>query len=109
MCELLFFSSRIRHPRCALVTGVPTCALPISAVPFILARARCITLGVEQRLTTAHVRIGIPGHLDGPGRTVENRRVSDDADQVDETMHGVAARPFGIASFRQARDRKSVV
>src|SRR3546814_11054216 len=29
-----------------------------TAVPFILARARCITLGVEQRLTTAHVRIG---------------------------------------------------
>src|SRR3546814_6940505 len=25
-----FFSSRRRHPRCALVTGVQTCALPIS-------------------------------------------------------------------------------
>src|SRR3546814_18049572 len=25
----LFFSSRIRHTRCALVTGVQTCALPI--------------------------------------------------------------------------------
>src|SRR3546814_19414846 len=28
---LLFFSSRRRHTRCALVTGVQTCALPISA------------------------------------------------------------------------------
>src|SRR3546814_2317529 len=27
-----FFSSRRRHTRCALVTGVQTCALPISAV-----------------------------------------------------------------------------
>src|SRR3546814_9774341 len=27
---LLFFSSRRRHTRCALVTGVQTCALPIS-------------------------------------------------------------------------------
>src|SRR3546814_7121701 len=27
-----FFSSRIRHTRCALVTGVQTCALPISAM-----------------------------------------------------------------------------
>src|SRR3546814_188077 len=27
---MLFFSSRIRHTRCALVTGVQTCALPIS-------------------------------------------------------------------------------
>src|SRR3546814_8208173 len=30
MC-LFFFSSRRRHTRCALVTGVQTCALPISA------------------------------------------------------------------------------
>src|SRR3546814_3734380 len=29
MC--FFFSSRRRHTRCALVTGVQTCALPISA------------------------------------------------------------------------------
>src|SRR3546814_6104819 len=33
MCDVLlffFFSSRRRHTRCALVTGVQTCALPIS-------------------------------------------------------------------------------
>src|SRR3546814_9034799 len=32
-CHLVFFffSSRRRHTRCALVTGVQTCALPISA------------------------------------------------------------------------------
>src|SRR3546814_12126719 len=29
---LCFFSSRRRHTRCALVTGVQTCALPISSV-----------------------------------------------------------------------------
>src|SRR3546814_5121239 len=29
---LFFFSSRRRHTRCALVTGVQTCALPISYV-----------------------------------------------------------------------------
>src|SRR3546814_2605123 len=29
---LFFFSSRRRHTRCALVTGVQTCALPISTV-----------------------------------------------------------------------------
>src|SRR3546814_8007839 len=28
-----FFSSRRRHTRCALVTGVQTCALPISPEP----------------------------------------------------------------------------
>src|SRR3546814_3841744 len=28
-CMYIFFSSRRRHTRCALVTGVQTCALPI--------------------------------------------------------------------------------
>src|SRR3546814_6389480 len=31
VCIVFFFSSRRRHTRCALVTGVQTCALPISA------------------------------------------------------------------------------
>src|SRR3546814_3166895 len=32
ICSFVFyFSSRRRHTRCALVTGVQTCALPISA------------------------------------------------------------------------------
>src|SRR3546814_5912752 len=30
MLQVYFFSSRRRHTRCALVTGVQTCALPIS-------------------------------------------------------------------------------
>src|SRR3546814_10585333 len=30
VCIVFFFSSRRRHTRCALVTGVQTCALPIS-------------------------------------------------------------------------------
>src|SRR3546814_19093051 len=30
LCFVFFFSSRRRHTRCALVTGVQTCALPIS-------------------------------------------------------------------------------
>src|SRR3546814_2234309 len=33
---LFFFSSRRRHTRCALVTGVQTCALPISLAQFML-------------------------------------------------------------------------
>src|SRR3546814_2351132 len=31
ICFVFFFSSRRRHTRCALVTGVQTCALPIYA------------------------------------------------------------------------------
>src|SRR3546814_7769383 len=40
MCNVFFFSSRRRHTRCALVTGVQTCALPIYAV-----RAQLVTEG----------------------------------------------------------------
>src|SRR3546814_16437530 len=32
LCYVFFFSSRRRHTRCALVTGVQTCALPICEV-----------------------------------------------------------------------------
>src|SRR3546814_3602798 len=34
VCLCFFFSSRRRHTRCALVTGVQTCALPISDTPW---------------------------------------------------------------------------
>src|SRR3546814_5692181 len=37
-----FFSSRRRHTRCALVTGVQTCALPISTKQ----RMVCLAVGI---------------------------------------------------------------
>src|SRR3546814_10375435 len=37
---LFFFSSRRRHTRCALVTGVQTCALPISTDNPSISRVR---------------------------------------------------------------------
>src|SRR3546814_3903832 len=43
-----FFSSRRRHTRCALVTGVQTCALPISVHP-ASADAGCRSAAVRQR------------------------------------------------------------
>src|SRR3546814_5274178 len=39
MC-FFFFSSRRRHTRCALVTGVQTCALPISVADHRYLRGR---------------------------------------------------------------------
>src|SRR3546814_16658403 len=41
---IFFFSSRRRHTRCALVTGVQTCALPISRVRAIAQRRRLVLL-----------------------------------------------------------------
>src|SRR3546814_6881076 len=40
LCVVFFFSSRRRHTRCALVTGVQTCALPISLDDPLLFRSR---------------------------------------------------------------------
>src|SRR3546814_2128045 len=45
MCFFVFFfSSRRRHTRCALVTGVQTCALPISAPTATMASNGGVTL-----------------------------------------------------------------
>src|SRR3546814_9530504 len=38
-----FFSSRRRHTRCALVTGVQTCALPIWAFSYAAAARNTLT------------------------------------------------------------------
>src|SRR3546814_8416652 len=48
-----FFSSRRRHTRCALVTGVQTCALPISK------------LGVVRHKGREFVLADIPGLIEG--------------------------------------------
>src|SRR3546814_5622367 len=48
-CLRFFFSSRRRHTRCALVTGVQTCALPI-----------CWDKGTAPWLVTDFVTLGSP-------------------------------------------------
>src|SRR3546814_10479983 len=67
---LFFFSSRRRHTSCALVTGVQTCALPISAPVFKLtaelqARRR---LGLTATLVREDGREGDVFSLIGPKR-----------------------------------------
>src|SRR3546814_3089203 len=47
---LFFFSSRRRHTRCALVTGVQTCALPISIIRQML-EVITVETAVEQGVT----------------------------------------------------------
>src|SRR3546814_16406656 len=44
---MFFFSSRRRHTRCALVTGVQTCALPIAASLQCLERLNAAILPVD--------------------------------------------------------------
>src|SRR3546814_9490176 len=52
----LFFSSRRRHTRCALVTGVQTCALPIWTIAHVHAGA----LGWNGMITFAAVYYLVP-------------------------------------------------
>src|SRR3546814_4485561 len=55
---IVFFSSRRRHTRCALVTGVQTCARPISP-RFARSREKesRIPKGFKKRLGSAQVRV----------------------------------------------------
>src|SRR3546814_2724230 len=52
-----FFSDRRRHPRCALVTGVQTCALPICYSMVEPQVLRAIDFGVPQRRERAFLLI----------------------------------------------------
>src|SRR3546814_18424101 len=53
-CFLFFFSSRRRHTRCALVTGVQTCALPICQCRPLLHAYRGDRRGVGHALPPHH-------------------------------------------------------
>src|SRR3546814_7895487 len=50
---IFFFSSRRRHTRCALVTGVQTCALPISVL-----NAKPLFRGLSRRRAADSARGG---------------------------------------------------
>src|SRR3546814_13197218 len=61
---IFFFSSRRRHTRCALVTGVQTCALPISK-SFISAAS-------FQETTRVLTEAAVSGKVDGLEGLKEN-------------------------------------
>src|SRR3546814_8216122 len=73
-----FFSSRRRHTRCALLTGVQTCALPICQIVRLPA-----VIGIEE---TDHVRL----HQSNPA--LERRQLSAirPAEQADARVAGIA-------------------
>src|SRR3546814_2044685 len=67
-----FFSSRRRHTRCALVTGVQTCALPISAGMTFVILTGGIDLSVGSILA-ASAMVAIMGSLIPDWRSEERR------------------------------------
>src|SRR3546814_6793973 len=50
---LFFFSSRRRHTRCALVTGVQTCALPISATRSLCGKVDAVFVNNDNTALSA--------------------------------------------------------
>src|SRR3546814_2360801 len=68
MFVVFCFSSRRRHTRCALVTGVQTCALPIFNVrnpnPFITNVIRK-EVSPGERVETLFEALGEPGNREG--------------------------------------------
>src|SRR3546814_6211265 len=83
---VFFFSSRRRHTRCALVTGVQTCALPISTFlePGLQERCRLALLllwrirkpnGVRSRWLSLPGRRHREGSADREQHRSEERRV----------------------------------
>src|SRR3546814_4537289 len=66
-----FFSSRRRHTRCALVTGVQTCALPISgSIRCDGARAR-LSLAGQSGQERLDLSIDATGHYVADARIAE--------------------------------------
>src|SRR3546814_8821900 len=62
---VFFFSSRRRHTRCALVTGVQTCALPISEEQLKVARERAKAAGVDDHVKFELIDYrDVRGHFD---------------------------------------------
>src|SRR3546814_203040 len=68
MCFFFFFSSRRRHTRCALVTGVQTCALPIYGRS-VITRVRTLDMGEVSNLQIL-ARQRILARVAGGRRTV---------------------------------------
>src|SRR3546814_3138983 len=105
MLLYFFFSSRRRHTRCALVTGVQTCALPISAR--LGAAAAPIEARIAQQLDSHFAymesRLGPSGHFIGDTLSAADIMLSFPAEIA--VMQGMAPRYPKLADF--VKDRKS--
>src|SRR3546814_17378494 len=88
---IFFFSSRRRHTICALVTGVQTCALPISRV---IDQAVESTKALHRRLDPAITRVALRD-VDRDGFHVGNvsQRLGEFGVPLPPSRHRDAAQP----------------
>src|SRR3546814_20758367 len=97
-----FFSSRRRHTRCALVTGVQTCALPIST-------GNVEAAALSPSVRRAVLEFGVdPATITGTGK--DGRITKDDvvaaAQKGGSTAPAAAASPAPAAPPAAAPERK---
>src|SRR3546814_3755829 len=97
MC-CFFFSSRRRHTRCALVTGVQTCALPISR----LVEAHVALHRPEVRQAERGHLLPLPGLLEPAARVAVHRQAEDqqagDVGVLDGELH--------LLTLRRSKERR---
>src|SRR3546814_7394302 len=96
---LFFFSSRRRHTRCALVTGVQTCALPISFTE--------LAHGVDENFHAAEgygadvlIRWGDPMFADSPEFDPANQTAEAQEKQFGYNCDYVGYLPLPLGSTR---------
>src|SRR3546814_20766609 len=103
----LFFSSRRRHTRCALVTGVQTCALPISCAEVALApHAQVLALHCSPSLASKWLSPRLPEFMQAHPDIII--RLTSGAEPIDLTRtreldlvisYGAVRERTGIASI----------
>src|SRR3546814_5758584 len=117
---VFFFSSRRRHTSCALVTGVQTCALPISLVansPMSSCLRSCvIDIGysfVSNEVENAHgMQLSAVDARQGHGRPAQDRkhdRVGYLSDVVDPGPMAQALEPFPVRSEEHTSELQSLM
>src|SRR3546814_1403970 len=96
--HLFFFSSRRRHTRCALVTGVQTCALPIFA-GFLDRATVYYYFGSKEELFRECLRSGVEANIKQCVRIFEesSRTASERLKDIMEQL----MREIGRASCRE--------
>src|SRR3546814_2709864 len=102
---LFFFSSRRRHTRCALVTGVQTCALPIYRISLgvtsAIVEGNAFLRARRERIRDANTATGTPVVFAGGRLTF---KTDDDmrsfGDNLLRTLNAVREREIGRASCR---------
>src|SRR3546814_7635175 len=95
ICHLFFFSSRRRHTRCALVTGVQTCALPIYTLDphhtfarFALSHFGFSTFHGQFNATSGTATLDLAKKGGGVDVSIDVRSIATGVDKLDAHLLG---------------------